>query len=105
MTQDQATRQGCRQVETGDCVTCPHCGGAGKSLAFWDGEATHGGAELACPTCNGTGEVSLEHARRIAEGWKRRQDRLARGLTLAEEARRLGITPAALSRIERGRAL
>jgi transcriptional regulator with XRE-family HTH domain len=47
--------------------------------------------------------ISREHADRIIEGERRREDRKARLMTLRQEAEYLGISPQELSRIENGR--
>jgi DNA-directed RNA polymerase subunit N (RpoN/RPB10) len=90
-------------------IRCPSCNGAGTVDAFWDGVDTGGKriggyGPVTCFTCNGTGEVDKGYSRRLEEGRRRRQDRLDRGMSLREEARRLGITAQELSRIEHGRS-
>lgn len=83
--------------------TCPHCDGERRVFAFWDGPNVSGSGYVDCSTCKGAGTVTPEHMQRIVDGRKRRDDRVARRVSLAEEARRLGIKPVELSAIERGR--
>lgn len=88
-------------------ISCPHCKGRGGGPCFINrGEdyRTHSIEHRACRTCNGFGEVTAEHAERIAEGRALRDGRLSRGVSLMDEAARLGISPARLSAIERGNA-
>jgi hypothetical protein len=58
---------------------------------------------LPCPTCAATGEMTSERAVALADAERLRQDRLRRGLTLRQEAARLGMKPSALSRLENAR--
>jgi hypothetical protein len=55
-----------------------------------------------CLTCQGAGEVTEEHMARVEAGRKLREDRVARGLTLSQEAERLGVSREALSKREWG---
>jgi hypothetical protein len=63
--------------------------------------------EIPCRYCEGAGEVTTVRAdvirRGIAVGAELRADRLSRGLSLREEAKRLGIRPSELSDRELGR--
>lgn len=84
-------------------MICPYC--KGKKQVF--GHANYGDGRgeykfIPCLFCHASGEVSDDHAQWIEEGQKRRADRLARGMTIYEEAEKLGITSADLSRIELG---
>jgi hypothetical protein len=80
-------------------VRCEHCEGRG----WVDGFVSSGRLEtLLCLRCEGKGEVSVLVAGRMAEGRRRRDDRLARGLSVRQEAERLGITAVRLGEIERG---
>lgn len=86
-------------------ITCPHCDGKRQVYAFLNhGPDMHASGFINCQACNGTGEVTQEHAARIASGEKARRERIERGESLNDAARRLGITPAQLSARERGRA-
>jgi hypothetical protein len=86
-------------------TTCPDCNGARETFAMVhghrsDGTAFHRSGMMPCRTCKGTGEISDAKAAALVEGERRRQDRIARGLSGREEAARLGITPIELNRIE-----
>jgi hypothetical protein len=76
---------------------------------FWDGvdpktgKRTGGYGSMPCFMCNGTGEVDEGFEARLALGENRRQDRIARGLSLRQEAARLGITAEELCDREHGR--
>ena len=84
-------------------ITCPTCNGAKRNAALLCGGGRCTQAVLDCRTCGGTGEVTEEHAARIAEGERLRHDRIARRVSLREEAKRLGISPVELSHREQGR--
>ena len=84
---------------------CETCRGTGKvgPVHINRGEQPHEWVEtMPCDVCKGSGEVTAEHARRIALGRIARSERLSRDESLREAAKRLGISPAELSRIERG---
>ena len=88
-------------------ITCPHCDGKRQVYAFLNhgpDYRTHTSGYMNCQTCHATGEITQEHAARIASGEKARRERIERGESLNDAARRLGITPAQLSARERGRA-
>lgn len=59
-------------------------------------------ARLPCPVCKADGQITDEHAKRIASGRIMRDARVARMESLRESAARMNITPVALSAIERG---
>lgn len=88
-------------------LTCPFCGGKGKSQALVDGvrDGRRCGwvQEMKCFTCKGSGKVSAEYAARIKAGAALRDDRRSRGLNIREEAKRLGIDPRELNDREQGR--
>jgi len=56
-----------------------------------------------CGRCGATGEVTAAELARVEEGERRRRDRIARGVSLQQEAARLGLTPMALADIEHAR--
>jgi ribosomal protein S27AE len=60
---------------------------------------------LACPTCDGVGTISAEHAQRIVDGKRLRAERVERGETLLDAATRMGLKASELSAIESGRRL
>lgn len=80
---------------------CPFCAGAGKIRGFGCPGFRH--VEIDCVECFGSGEVPASREEAITEGERRRQDRIAREVSLRDEAKRLGISPAELSDIEAGR--
>lgn len=85
-------------------MVCPACDGRKEVMVHCNrGDQPHTWEMMLCRTCYGKGEITEEHSRRIEEGEKLRADRLARNLSLIQEAARLGITPMTLSRIENGR--
>lgn len=57
-----------------------------------------------CSTCNGSGCVTAEQIAMMAEGETIRKDRIARSLSIREEAKRLNVDFPEWSRIEAGRA-
>jgi len=85
-------------------ITCPSC--RGKKTSLWHinrGSGPHTWEHRTCTTCTGTGIITPEHAGRITEGERRREDRKSRLLSLRQEATRLGISARELSDIENGR--
>lgn len=84
-------------------VTCPECSGAGIVNVVWQGlpESVADAAE--CSACRGIGEISPRHAMRLEVGRAMRNDRVARGLSLQQEAKRLGIETRKLADLEWGR--
>lgn len=86
-------------------LKCGSCDGSGKSFAHINSTdpAQHGFQWINCMTCGGAGTISEAHAERIAKGRQMRDDRVKRGLSLREEADRLGISVVELSAIEWGR--
>ncbi len=87
-------------------MICPRCKGSktitASHVAYADG--SHGyEVPLSCDQCGGAGEVSDEMTEWIRAGEAMRQDRLARQMTLREEAKRRGLTPVELSRMEFGK--
>ena len=88
-------------VAAGECYAC---NGVGEVTAHLNYGGSNGEWKVInCPTCAGTGEITSEHAARIEAGRKARHARVLDGISLSEQARRLGITPAQLSAIEHGR--
>lgn len=85
-------------------MICPMC----KGEKGGQGHVNYGGARpcefkwIACMRCKGTGAVPDEQGPWIEAGMKRRAERLARDMSLWEEAKRLGISAAQLSAIEHG---
>ena len=85
-------------------VDCPRCGGRGYNAAFVDYADGSGEfrSDLPCTYCGGAGKWSAERVEAYRAGETMRRDRVARGLSLWEEANRLGVDPVELSRRERG---
>jgi DnaJ-class molecular chaperone len=82
-------------------VTCPDCQGSRQVEVY----ACPGfrRALVDCTRCGTTGQVTAAEAERVAEGKRRAEDRKARGLSLWQEAERLGVTPMELGDIEHAR--
>lgn len=86
-------------------ITCPHCNGERKVFAFLNNGPdyrTHTSMWIDCRTCLGKGVITREHADRIVAGSSMREQRVQRGESLREAAKRLGISAVELSAIERG---
>lgn len=81
---------------------CPQCEGRGWFDAFAMRATGCSLESLDCPACEGKGEVSEATLARLQKGRRMREDRLARGLSVREEAARLGISLLQLGRLERG---
>lgn len=88
--------------------TCETCGGEGSTgpVHINRGDAPHEWrGSMPCHDCDGTGQWTAERHARWQAGQKMRAERLARGESLREAAKRMGITPAKLSVTEAGRAV
>lgn len=83
---------------SGALVTCPTCEGRREYGVY----ACPGFrlVMVSCKRCKASGLVSIEEADRITEGKRRAAGRKARGLSLRQEADRLGMTPMQLADIE-----
>jgi len=84
-------------------VTCPKCRGA---KAFEGIACGADGCRMivsACDFCKGTGAVSPARVQAWERGRLIRDERVRQGLTLHEKAALLGMEPAALIGLERGR--
>ena len=84
--------------------TCSSCNGSGtvRAVVSRRGKPCVE-TDVICSSCEGAGWLSHDHLRRIDEGRRMREARLASGKTIAERAGELGLTPAQLSRRERGK--
>lgn len=83
-------------------ITCPSCKGKGSGWGFMCGPSGDRVGEIPCSRCKRTGEITEEHAQRIEVGNLMHHERIARGVTLREEAKRLGANFGEWSRIEYG---
>jgi hypothetical protein len=88
----------------GEITSCPTCIGkkGHRAIARVDGGACVT-EWRACSTCKGAGIVTPELAARIEKGERMRLDRIRRGASQADEAKRLGITTQELADREWGR--
>lgn len=83
-------------------ITCPRCNGKRETHGIMCGSSgCHTGA-MKCFTCKGEGQITETHAERITIGRRMRQGRVARRVTVREEAARLGADFAEWSQIEQG---
>ena len=84
-------------------MKCPSCNGKGERFAFVNmGLRPHYSGNITCHTCKGTGLINDEKWRRMIAGKAAREARQSRGETLAQAARRKGITALEISKFERG---
>jgi hypothetical protein len=107
-------------IRPDDVHECPQCHGEGKIYGFHPVKVKRlfdsgrikrrkpgrppkfKTPTLICDLCRGSGIVNGFVLKLRAAGQLMRSQRVALGRTLRDEARRLGIDPARLSRIERG---
>lgn len=80
-----------------DLVTCTMCRGTGKTFYLCANDF------IPCSDCKGAGKREPRPAEWLDRGNKLRANRIIRGASLCEEAKRLGISAADLSAMERGR--
>lgn len=85
-------------------MKCPACRGKGRIEALACSTGACRDYDMECSACKGTGETPEERVRILAEAERRRLDRIARGVSLREEARRLDVSATDLSNMEHGRA-
>ena len=81
-------------------VSCPQCKGTKERRLLVCG---WGERISPCPFCAGLGAVSQGKAKLWRTGETKRRDRIARGLSLKEEAARLGVSARELGDREWGR--
>lgn len=79
---------------------CPRCQGEGEYVLLIHG--TERRAQV-CGHCNGVGVVTAEQWERWEQGRALRRARVARKVSLAEEAKALGISAVELSNSEWGK--
>jgi len=90
-------------------ITCPDCDGCGWFHSIACTRKPGAGARVGttpCELCIGTGSITVnefgEREKRRADGALLRMDRMARGLSVGQEAERLGISAYKLVLQERG---
>lgn len=85
--------------------TCPGCDGKGENTGFVNtgmDSGKHYFGTIKCPDCQGSGDIPGRTEETIAEGKRIKRERVMAGMTLGAMADRMGISAAALSKIERG---
>jgi hypothetical protein len=82
-----------------ELVTCPDCQGTRSRRYLTVGGVANG----PCARCCASGRVTQAEAERVATGRRRYEDRVSRGVSLRDEAARLGLTPRELADIEHAR--
>ena len=90
------------QQQVIEFIICPHCKGRKTSPTFVTTKTGCSFREIDCFTCKGAGFITRDHRDRIVKGEGIRLERINRGLSLRQEALRLGIKPIDLARLERG---
>lgn len=84
-------------------MICPDCKGKKEIFGIGCGENIHCRPMfLPCLRCNGIGKVPNEMKEWIKTGNKYRRIRLKKRITLRKQAKKLGILPSLLSRMEGG---
>ena len=83
-------------------MKCPECAGRGEIMAIACGRKGPVGLSLECELCEKTGKISKTKAAWRAAGRKMRDERIGRGVVLRNEAKRRGMDPVVLSKMERG---
>lgn len=81
-------------------VICPDCDGHGESFGISCGPRGCSTGPHKCTPCAGVGWIDEDEFKRILEGERIRRDRIARRVTLREEAGRLGMTAIEYSYLE-----
>lgn len=89
--------------EVGPALTCPSCDGTGTIFALVDGPIYRGSKTINCHRCAGVGRITRAQMDAIESGKRIRENRLARNVSMGEEARRLGVSVSEYSAIEHGR--
>lgn len=83
-------------------VTCPSCKGKGGGWGIMCGPGGDRMGSLPCFLCKGAKQITEEHAARYAMGRRMYRERIARRVTVREEAARLGVGFGEWSRLEHG---
>jgi len=81
-------------------TTCAHCDGHGFTIGY--GCPGFRPVKMKCGQCGGDGLLTDEDVERIHRGKEMRRKRIARDLSLREQAKRLGVSVIELSNLERG---
>lgn len=81
--------------------TCPECDGRGRYAVLSCNDTCI--SNVACATCNGTGQVDAERTAKIEAGRAMRAERRARHISQSERAAELGMDWAEYSKLENGR--
>ncbi len=84
-----------------ETTQCPTCQGRGELTGY--AEPGFRLVTVKCNDCKGTGEITPEHLQRIEQGRQMRRDRRARGESMTEAAKRLGMTIIQYNHLEHGR--
>lgn len=88
-------------VQAGKCVDCRF--GKVRALVNYGRGKGCKLEDIDCPICLGTGHVGSQRAEEINAARRLYEDRVGRGVSLSEEAKRLGISAQELSRREHAR--
>jgi len=87
--------------------TCPECDGTGRTkgpVHINRGDQPHEWVDsLPCFCCSGARTISDDYWDARQRGAELRKERLARGESLFEAAKRQGVSPSEISRQERGK--
>jgi len=83
-------------------VTCPDCEGRRQTYRIACGPDGCDTGYSPCSLCGGTGLISQTQAERIQQAKPIRDERKSRGVSLMEEAKRLGVKASEWSGIKRG---
>lgn len=81
---------------------CPECHGEGRILALGCGKKGPVGLSFDCELCENSGEIDERKSAWREEGRRMKEERIARKVVLRNEAKRRGMDPLTLSRMERG---
>lgn len=92
----QGETEALHEVTMSKKPTCPQCHGFGVLLTF------HGLSLGECEMCDGVGEIPPCVEKWHAYGSRLKSERIYRRLTLRDAAKKLGMDPSNLSKMERG---
>lgn len=85
---------------------CPDCKGSGQTgpvHIHWANKPHEWRDSMTCLRCDGAGNITEEMADWIDRGREARDKRVARGLSMLEQARALGLSSSEVSAMEHGR--